>query len=408
MEREPEAFEISAELHELTERVRRHLAPERQVALAELLERLPVLTRTRLEAWLERSDRTWRLEGGPRVLSRLAVEAPAPLPDSGAKVRHRWSIINRQHEPHEPRQLEQRIDQALSEKTDQSLVERLQPLVELVEDRDEVEVELPASEGAERAVITAQAVIVIDRQEQRPQPDDEPVVAEEPAAEADEVEAEPELPLPEPAVAEVEPAAAAQELPNDQELEAIIDQELAVVEPEPVRDVEVPLAAEAEPQPPEPPLADILAELEEALPEISDLPPAAGGAPASARRRRSEDTEPPPLAEPRPVQIRPERRSVERRFAGFPEWEPAARPPDSRMRRKARKLVRVLARRYRLRLTPEIEAYLMEILLRPKVVGGRKVYGLGLHVDLLTQVLDTLWLHYGDVYAYRPKPRKLY
>lgn len=72
------------------------------------------------------------------------------------------------------------------------------------------------------------------------------------------------------------------------------------------------------------------------------------------------------------------------------------------MRRKARKLVRILARRYGLMLTPELAAYLLEIILRPQERGGQRVWGLNLNRDELIRTLTTLWLQYGDTYGRRP------
>jgi hypothetical protein len=76
--------------------------------------------------------------------------------------------------------------------------------------------------------------------------------------------------------------------------------------------------------------------------------------------------------------------------------------PGHGLKRRARKLVRLLARRYRLRLTPELEAYLIEIVLRPKSFGGRRHYGLGLNHDALIGVLQVLWLNFGDLYGGTP------
>lgn len=77
------------------------------------------------------------------------------------------------------------------------------------------------------------------------------------------------------------------------------------------------------------------------------------------------------------------------------------RGPTPKMRRKARRLARALAARYKLKTTPGMEALLAEILLRPQVVDGHRFYGLGLNIDRAVATIQTLWLEFG-VYSSRP------
>jgi hypothetical protein len=152
-------------------------------------------------------------------------------------------------------------------------------------------------------------------------------------------------------------------------------------------------------------LGRLIEQVTEALDEANPLPPIAGGSPewdeVQQRRRRPNDEE--ALESPAPKRLNSDRqesvirpsRVAETRLL---EWEQQYRTPeqrpDARMRRKARKLVRVLARRFGLRLTPETEALLLEIVLAPRIVGGRKVYGLGLNREELLGTIRELWLRY--------------
>ncbi len=179
---------------------------------------------------------------------------------------------------------------------------------------------------------------------------------------------------------------------------------------------------------PEPGALPPLRETLEALSSVGDravaatLPPVAGGSgelPADRRRRQPTVTETPPRRPPprrlaahpqpplgsaeQPVQIPPSRAGE--RIGLHPERVyPAERRPSARLRRKARKLARILARRYHLKLTPELEAYLVALMLQPQTVNGRRVIGLSVNRDALLRVLSTLWLNFGDLYVLRPKP----
>lgn len=163
----------------------------------------------------------------------------------------------------------------------------------------------------------------------------------------------------------------------------------------------------AEPQPdpetadPAPDLGTVLAEVMEELDSQVTLPPMAGGSPEldrSPRRRRRPDEDGAAAPRRRPPQREPRIRPSRRSETALLEWERRHRTPedrpDFRMRYKARKLVRVLARRYGIRLTPDTEAKLLEIVLRPRLVGGRKVYGLGLNRETLLATIRELWLHF--------------
>lgn len=163
---------------------------------------------------------------------------------------------------------------------------------------------------------------------------------------------------------------------------------------------------------------EALDRLSEHIVEVSELPPVRGGsgerppAPLDRRDDRRMRRRPPRarydarrgiIERVPPMAIPPSRRAEMDIFVQEREWREPRRLPDARMRRKAKTLVRLLARRYGLKLTAEIEVYLMEILLRPGRAGDRVVYGLGLHREELLRVLETLWLNYGDLYAIRPQ-----
>lgn len=150
----------------------------------------------------------------------------------------------------------------------------------------------------------------------------------------------------------------------------------------------------------------LVMQLVDALDERDPLPPIAGGSPELDQiqpprrpRRPREEARPRRQTRPRVTDtdqsaIRPSRIGEERLF----EWESRHRrpedPPDRELRRKARKLARLLARRFGIRLTPETEVMLMEIILRPRTTGGRRVYGLGLNREHVLDVIRTLQLHF--------------
>lgn len=173
-----------------------------------------------------------------------------------------------------------------------------------------------------------------------------------------------------------------------------------------------------------------LKEILEAVSAIGDtavpLPPIAGGEidqarpePSSSRPNRAQTTRPPrPPTRTRPEPARfeqpnvrpdetiaiPPSRAGERTRLHPERIFPAERRPSDKLRRKARKLARILARRYHLRLTPELEAYLVALILRPDVIAGRRVIGLGINREELQRVMSVLWLNFGDLYAIRPSP----
>ena len=161
----------------------------------------------------------------------------------------------------------------------------------------------------------------------------------------------------------------------------------------------------------------LMMEVVTALDETTPLPRIAGGSPEldrlkqPSRPRHPRPEEPPDRRDQPPRQpasitesvIRPSRVGEGRLI----EWERRHRnpedPPDRELRRKARKLARLLARRYGLRLTPEMEVKLMEAILRPRIVNGHEVYGLGLNREHVLDIIRTLWLYYPAA-APRIKP----
>lgn len=155
-------------------------------------------------------------------------------------------------------------------------------------------------------------------------------------------------------------------------------------------------------------LTNLAETLAEATEELVEIPPLRGGAATEERRpRRPHEKETEPLLTERPKRQQPPPRETSRNpeFGFYDRNERylhVERPPTDTMRRKARKLVRILARRFGLVLTPELAAYLLEIVLRPQHINGRRVWGLNLNRDALIGTLTTLWLQYGDTYGRRP------
>lgn len=158
-------------------------------------------------------------------------------------------------------------------------------------------------------------------------------------------------------------------------------------------------------------LGSALAALEQTA--FETLPPLAGGsgeAPRTPAKRSERRLEPEDAKPIQPYELpsveRPGHRSSRSAERAIYEherhYQHVEHPPDERMKRKARKLIRLLARRYHLKLTPELQAYLLEILLAPKIVNGRRLWGLSLHREELIRILQTLWLQFGDVYGHRP------
>ncbi len=144
--------------------------------------------------------------------------------------------------------------------------------------------------------------------------------------------------------------------------------------------------------------------------ELNQLPPIAGG--ASTKRPLRRRPPKPYQAPPRHPLVRyqtPLRHVSPAMEAALYHRDrrerPPERPPDHRMKRQARKLVRILARRYGVRLTDRLEQYLIDIVLRPNRIDGRLVYGLRLNRDLLLRTLAVVWLNFGDSYAIRPSDR---
>lgn len=152
-------------------------------------------------------------------------------------------------------------------------------------------------------------------------------------------------------------------------------------------------------------LTNLAETLAEATEELVEIPPMQGGAASEERRPRR--PQPEVVPKPQPLRQEPPRRESSRRpelgiYQRNERYLKIEKPPTVSMRRKARKLVRILARRYGLMLTPELAAYLLEIILRPQERGGQRVWGLNLNRDELIRTLTTLWLQYGDTYGRRP------
>lgn len=395
---EPLDPELEAELEYLAELATEARRPAKRVELAQLLERLPQAVRGRVERFQNHAKLELALERKRFLFSTLTADAEEPMPQGPVKIRHRWSLHREEMPVHQPKPLQQEIIRRLEPDTDnRRTMEALAELAPEIAEYDEVEVTRETEQGPEKYLITHEGVIAIER----PKKEGPEVVLSEPPPAVSPEEVAEEIPEEdteeEP---EIEPAAEDEAWVKEQ-----VEQIVAEEEPENALEVETPFEKETD----EPGIEQIIEDLAAAAPELSDLPKIGGGAPVERREPKRAQPKPMPRAEPienhEPPQIKPSKRSIEARFSRTVEWAPVERRPDAKMKRKARKLLRVLARRYGLKLTPDLEAYLLEILLRPRVIGDRKVYGLSANLDILTQVMQEIWLHYGDVYARRPKPR---
>ncbi|MSU76328.1 hypothetical protein EXS54_02585 [Patescibacteria group bacterium] len=366
---EVEEAEANVEVPEPDEQERREITLEavfrERIALQELAERLPSEAYQQIVEALSKLPGTWSVEKGRHVFTRLISEREIPVGEQTVTVEHRLAL-NREESPAEPEVIERKIAEAIKpDEPIEQTVSRLESVVSELAPDDEVRVSV--SEDTPDIVITPDTARI-----------DEPVQGTEPQ------------PVAPDRVTEI--------------VNEIIHEELEPLPPEPV-----------EPRS----LDRVLDILEQNALDLNELPPIAGGAPeAEEGIPEAEDGEPIELSLEKPFEIpeeiisppveplpdtppepapqpRQKRSSRHRRHA--PEilnWEPGfpevVRRPDEQMKRKGRKLIRRLAAEYHLKLTPDIEAYLLAILLRPGVVNGRKVYSLGINVETVVRVMGVL------------------
>ncbi|MDP9212042.1 MAG: hypothetical protein M3N59_02085, partial [bacterium] len=127
------------------------------------------------------------------------------------------------------------------------------------------------------------------------------------------------------------------------------------------------------------------------------------------RQRRERETAPTMPEEPLPPKSpreHPKRRPRPRhpvpvltyeRGGEAPRWV-----PDRAFRLKARKLIRRLAFRHGLKLSTEMETFLLQILLRPRIMNGRAVHGMTVNLDVLIRTVEGLREHYPLYIRRRP------
>jgi len=383
---EPSEEQPEPEEPEVDEATRRAIAAEaafrERVALQELVDRLPERSAQAISEALERVPGRWSVERGRHVFSRLVGEREVTIQDQPVQVEHRISLLRDEAPPTEPDEIERKLIALFKpDVPPEKIVAQLEPLRAELAEGDEVTVEAPDSEPV---IITSDEVRVVRpaAAEQTPRPLPIPTQVERAVQE---IVHEP-LGLAEP----LELAEPALERPTP------IRQAVAVLEREAVDLNELPViaggAAEAdEAATEEPPERE-----PEFFPEELELPEEA---PELSEAEAPEPTPPAPVPD-RERPKRPRRQKSPKVIVWEPGWPEAIMGPDVALRKKARKLIRRLAAEYHVRLTPNLEAYLLAILLRPGVVNGRKVYSLGFNVETAIRVMSVLA---AGGYA-RPRP----
>ncbi len=134
---------------------------------------------------------------------------------------------------------------------------------------------------------------------------------------------------------------------------------------------------------------------------LEKLPPMAGGAPGGGAKERPRSPE--VVVANRPTVARPDRRDVFMPVSMAGEniavwergWTESRDVPSEQLKRSARKLIRLLARRYGIRMTPKLEAYLLQIALRPSETAGGLIFSLAANRESLVRTLQVIWLNYG-------------
>jgi pilus assembly protein FimV len=388
------------------ETIQREIAAEtafrERVALTEIMNRLSPEGRTIVEHALAATSLEWRLEKGRHLFRALVGERTVPT-DSGPARVEQVVALDRDEPPAPPEQVDALLTNVLSEKRQPAeIIQRLEPLKAVMPEGDEIRIAIPK---APEIVVTAEAVEAA--------PEEEP-----PARELEEPETEPNRPAVEKIVAEIQ-----------REPEVEVDPEPKESRQQPKPDAELPADQDVVPETPvsQVDLPQVLEVLEREAVDLNELPPIRGGAPEADGLSPEEITEleellenVEPLEDPElqpevetespvegvivpqvpepsePKRRRPKSRKGRQILAWNPEIGVVERTPDYRMKKKARKLVRRLAAEYGIKLTPQIEAYLLAIVLRPHLIDGRRVYSLGLNIDKLVAVLGVLKYNFNQ------------
>lgn len=437
-ERTVEAVRAFMEKLEKNEERARAMPPPR-VELDTAIKRLPAEVQRFIEARI--SDRTgWHLERRRRLFTWLVRRETRVINDTEVEIDHRLAV-RRTEQAYDTEELDRHIERALCNDQEEDAAAELAQAARMLPEGDEVRIKddvdddpcefILRREGVER-VPAPQPVQTESPIADAPEPagDSDPDSAGETVADVrpdeieydlpreplanDPVEAGPDIP---PVTAE-SPSVDLAELPEvadawyeDAVTEAWQDDARDSVEEHP--DPAAPdreSAVGKEPVPGEaPPLDEALEALADQADKLEDLPPVAGGSPElDDERRRRRRTE--VVVENRPWTGTPETRPHRRVFLPLSErgeqvavwesgWTESRAVPGDRLKRSARKLIRLLARRYRIRMTPELEAYLLEIALRPTARGNQRIFSLGANRENLVRTIQVIWLNYNGRFA---------
>lgn len=400
--------------------------PER-VPVADIIADFPEEVRYQVEQLIAARGGEWFLEKGHYLYIRLTRQRTAKIGDREVTVTERFAL--RREEP--AVRIETDEDQLRDVlEGDEAAQERI--AAELPP-RDEIRVEAKTADGD-----LVEQVITSSRPPDKKEPssDGAPVPPETPLpatpVETKEPMVEQAIDLSSPTPSEIEPIKLDQSTPvaPSDTIRSTEEIEPAPVAPTPepregdLEEVALEITREDEPPPkeeapvdppepgesmsrPDPELTGVLEAVAEATDTLVDLPPMAGGSPELTeppRRRPKAPSSPRPPRPGRGTGVKPSRYAETRLIEWERQWRTPDRPPDRRMKQKARKLIRILARRYGLRMTPELEAYLLEIVLAPRSIDGRRIYGLMVNRDRLLRVLETLWLSFPVRAPRIPKP----
>ncbi|MEX2043627.1 MAG: hypothetical protein WD926_01905 [Patescibacteria group bacterium] len=363
-------------------------------------------------------DMRWYLEEGPLLLRAVVAETePEDGPVGRIAVRY---AVARETEPPPPAETVERVTAAFSEPAPENA--RGVTLETATRKAEALAREIPPEESVELVVDTTDRGPVFVSVDRATVEVHETASEDSPIAVKRDVEPPPTAAV-EPATSEPAPASleAAERIASEATAEPSPER------PEPDRGlartlemIERAWVAERLP-----PIAGGSPELDEVGPPAANRPPAEShDVPKDPKEtpleipeeRREKPPERPPEPETtdepslspaeRGEPKRPRRRRSRTRMR-VPEYHgrPAERMPplpDADTRRRARKMLRKLAARFGLRLTPDLEGYLMQIVFRVRYMDGRLRRGIGVNIDILIRIMEALRSHYP---LYSPKRR---
>lgn len=380
-----------------------------RVELAELLDRLPAPARRIIEHFLRQSGTTLHVERRRLLFNRLIHQETVDTDTHEVHVERTLAVV-RKEPPPDLRNVIRHSLRAASGPGERPSEHHWQALQSTLPPRDELRLRWTSSDGEPHQVFISPEKIQLDDEDATPpaeadipltEPSGEIPVEGDPTPVVEQNEAEPNETLPEWVAAVVEEIWEQEERDTPQETPKATVEETAEIPAE----AAAPSVEKAE-VPEAPSLERVLEVLAEHIHTLTDLPPMAGGspeldavpepAPRSPRRgpvihNRPRYYQPPPDE----LVFMPVSHTGERLAVWEGHWQETREVPSSRLRRNARKLVRLLARRYGIPMTPELEVYLLKIALQPHQVGGRTVHSLGLNREALIGTLQVIWLNYG-------------